>query len=172
MESKAKLFGHPIHPQLIVLPLGLLSAAVFFDIVHLITGEDGFRTVAFWNIAAGIVGGLAAAVFGAWDWLHIPRDTRAKRIGLWHGGGNVVVVTLFALSWLLRLGANGYEASPLAYALSFAGVALAVVTGWLGGELVDRLGVGVDPGANLDAPNSLSGQPAEAESPPARAAAR
>ena len=34
------------------------------------------------------------------------------------------------------------------------------MTGWLGGELVDRLGVGVDPGAHLDAPSSLSGQPA------------
>jgi hypothetical protein len=36
------------------------------------------------------------------------------------------------------------------------------VTGWLGGELVDRLGVDVDPGANLNAPSSLSGQAADA----------
>jgi uncharacterized membrane protein len=172
VESKAKLFGHPIHPTLIVLPLGLLSAAVVFDIVYLITRDDGFSTVAFWNIAAGVVGGLLAALFGAWDWLHIPRGTRAKRIGLWHGAGNVVVVTLFAVSWLIRLGAVGYEPSPLAYGLSFAAVALALVTGWLGGELVDRLGVGVDPGANLNAPNSLSGKPADAQSPPAPASAR
>lgn len=34
---------------------------------------------------------------------------------------------------------------------------LALVTGWLGGELVNRLGVGVDTGAHLDAPSSLSG---------------
>ena len=34
---------------------------------------------------------------------------------------------------------------------------LATVTGWLGGELVDRLGVGVDEGANVDAPSSLKG---------------
>jgi uncharacterized membrane protein len=162
MESKAKLFGHPIHPMLIVLPLGLLSAAIVFDIVHLLTGDEVFSSVAFWNIAAGVVGGLGAAVFGAWDWFHIPRGTRAKRIGLWHGGGNVVVVTLFALSWLLRLGAPGYEPNALALVLSFAGVALAAVTGWLGGELVDRLAVGVDPGANLDAPSSLSGVPADA----------
>jgi uncharacterized membrane protein len=160
MESKVKLFGHPVHPMLIVLPLGLLSTAVVFDIVYLLTDEPAFSTVAFWNIAAGIVGGLLAAVFGAWDWWHIPRETRAKRIGLWHGGGNVVVVVLFALSWLLRAGAVDYEPSGLAYVFSFAGLALATVTGWLGGELVDRLGVGVDPGANLDAPSSLSGAPA------------
>lgn len=165
MESKAKLFGHPIHPMLIVLPLGLLSAAVIFDVVYLITGEAAFSTVAFWNIAAGVIGGLSAAVFGAWDWWNIPQETRAKRIGLWHGGGNVVVVVLFALSWVLRLGQEGFEPSMLAYVLSFLGLGLAAVTGWLGGELVDRLGVGIDPGANLNAPNSLSGGPADARRP-------
>jgi len=163
MESKVKLFGHPIHPMLIVLPLGLLSAAVVFDIVYLVTGDDVFSSVAFWNIAAGVVGGLGAAVFGAWDWFHIPSDTRAKRIGLLHGGGNVVVVALFSISWILRLGQDGNEPGVVAYALSFGGLALAAVTGWLGGELVDRLGVGVDSGANLDAPNSLSGVPADAD---------
>lgn len=41
-------------------------------------------------------------------------------------------------------------------------ISMALVAGWLGGELVDRLGVGVDEGANLSAPNSLSGRPASA----------
>jgi uncharacterized membrane protein len=94
------------------------------------------------------------------DWLNVPGGTRAKRIGLLHGGGNVVVVTLFGISWLLRLNATGYEPSGLAYVFSFAGLALAAVTAWLGGELVDRLGVGVDEGANVDASSSLTGEPA------------
>jgi uncharacterized membrane protein len=160
MESHAKLFGHPIHPMLIVLPLGLLAAAVVFDVLYLFVGNDAFPTISFWNIAAGLVGGLLAAIFGLWDWLNIPSETRAKRIGLMHGGGNVVVMALFAGSWLLRLNEPGYETSGLALGLAIAGVLLALVTGWLGGELVDRLGVGVDRGANLDAPNSLSGRPA------------
>ncbi len=160
MESRAKLLGHPIHPMLIVLPLGLLAAAMIFDILHLLVDNDAFPTIAFWNIAAGIIGGLLAAIFGLWDWLHIPSDTRAKRIGLMHGGGNVVVLALFAGSWLLRLNEPGYVPSGLALALAIAGVLLALVTGWLGGELVNRLGVGVDRGAHLDAPNSLSGRPA------------
>lgn len=161
MESKVKLFGHPVHPMLIVLPLGLLSTAVVFDVIRLITDDSVFSTVAFWNIAAGVVGGLLAAIFGAWDWFHIPRDTRAKRIGLLHGGGNVVVVALFGISWLMRLAEDGHEPTVLAYVLSFGGLALAAVTGWLGGELVARLAVGVDPGANLNAPSSLSGQPTD-----------
>jgi uncharacterized membrane protein len=36
MESKAKLFGHPIHQILIVFPLGLLATAVIFDVIYLL----------------------------------------------------------------------------------------------------------------------------------------
>jgi uncharacterized membrane protein len=110
-------------------------------------------------IAAGIIGGLLAAVFGLIDWAAIPSGTRAKNIGLMHGAVNVVVVLLFIGSWLLRSSAP-QSPSSTALALSFIALALALVGGWLGGELVDRLGVGVDNGAHLDAPSSLSGRPA------------
>src|SRR4051794_19082234 len=99
MESKVKLFGHPVHPILIVFPLGLLATALVFDLLYLINGTTEFGLVAYWMIAAGVVGGLVAAVFGFLDWLGIPSDTRAKRIGLFHGLGNVVVTGLFAVSF-------------------------------------------------------------------------
>lgn len=160
MESRVKLLGHPVHPMLIVLPLGLFITAIVFDILYLATANSAFPTITYYNIIAGIAGGLLAAVFGLLDWLKVPSGTRAKSIGLMHGGGNVVVVTLFAISWLLRGQAAGFVPGTLALLFSFAGGALGLVTGWLGGELVDRLGVGVDPGANLNAPSSLSGRPA------------
>jgi uncharacterized membrane protein len=160
MESKIKLLGHPIHPMLIVFPLGLLAIAVLFDLARIFTGNDIFATVAFWNIAAGVVGGLTAALFGLLDWLNIPAGTRAKRVGALHCGGNVVVVGLFLISWLLRLGEPSYVPGALAFVLGLVAVLLALVTGWMGGELMDRLGVGVDEGANLNAPSSLSGEPA------------
>jgi uncharacterized membrane protein len=159
MESKAKLLGHPIHPMLIVFPLGLLATAVAFDIVGLSTGDSSWFGISFWMIAAGIIGGLLAAGFGLIDWWAIPSGTRAQSVGLWHGLGNVVVVALFAVSWFLRRPTPN-EPSSGALTLSFIAVVLAMVTGWLGGELVDRLGVGVDRGAHLDAPSSLSGRPA------------
>ena len=158
MESKAKALGHPIHPMLIVFPLGLLVAAVAFDILYLVTGNAAFATVSFWNIAGGVLGGLAAAVFGLVDWLAIPSGTRAKSVGLWHGAGNVIVVVLFAVSWLLRMGAQGNTPDIVAIGLGLVGAGIGAVTGWLGGELVDRLGVGVDEDANLNAPNSLTGK--------------
>src|SRR4051794_33704816 len=135
MESKAKLLGHPIHPMLIVFPLGLLATAVVFDIVGLSSGEAAWFDRSFWMIAAGIIGGLLAAVFGLIDWLAISAGTRAKAIGLWHGVGNVVVVLLFGVSWYLRRGTPNVPGTP-ALALSFLGVLLSLVTGWLGGELV------------------------------------
>jgi uncharacterized membrane protein len=102
MESRAKLLGHPIHPMLIVFPLGLLATAVVFDVVGLSKGDASWFGISFWMIAAGIVGGLLAAVFGLIDWWAIPSGTRGKAIGLWHGVGNVVVVLLFIVSWFLR----------------------------------------------------------------------
>lgn len=157
METKFKLLGHPVHPMLIVFPLGLLSTAVIFDLLYLATDNDEFATFAFWAIAAGVVGGLLAAVFGLWDWLGIPRDTRAKSIGLIHGIGNVVVTALFAISWLLRTGDPTYlPESMLPLILGLVGAAIALFTAWLGGELVYRLRVGVDGDAHLDASNSLT----------------
>jgi len=155
MEARAKIFGHAIHPILIVYPLGLLSAAVIFDVIYLATGNPTWTTVSFWMIAAGIIGGLLAAVFGLIDYLKIPSGTRAARIGLLHGATNLGVMILFIASWYLRWSSPEVP-SNAAFALSFIGVVAALLGGWLGGELVERLGVGVTPGANLNAPNSLT----------------
>lgn len=160
MESRAKLFGHPVHPMLVVLPLGLFIMAVVMDIAFYVTGRPALAAVAFWNIVGGIIGGLLAAVFGLIDWLAIPSGTRAKAIGLYHGVGNVIVVALFAVSASLRYQVAEFFPPVLALALGAIGLLLGVVTGWLGGELVDRLAVGVDDGAHLNAPNSLTGRPA------------
>jgi Predicted membrane protein len=141
--------------MLIVFPLGLLGMAVIFDIIRLIFGATGLASSSYHMIAAGVITGLLAAVFGFIDWLAIPSGTRAKRIGVWHAIGNVTIVVLFAISWWLRRG-DPADPSTLAFVLGLVGLLLALVTSWLGGELVDRLGVGVYDNANVDAPSSLS----------------
>ena len=160
MKSRARILGHSVHQILIVFPLGLLATAVVFDAIFLATDNATMAVVAYWMIVAGILGGLVSAPFGLIDWLAIPRHTRAWAVGLTHGLGNVVVLALFAVSWYLRFD-DPAAARWTASAFSFAGAGLAVVTGWLGGELVSRLGVGVYDGAHLNSPNSLSGRSAQ-----------
>ena len=163
MESRIKLLGHPLHQMLIVFPLGLLGAAALFDVVHLITNNGNLGLVSYYMIAGGLIGGILAAPAGLVDWLSIPAGTRARAIGALHGLGNVAVLGLFLVSWFVRRDAPQFPSTG-AMVLSFAGLGLAVVTGWLGGELVTRLGVGIDNGAHLNATSSLKG-PAESPSP-------
>jgi uncharacterized membrane protein len=160
MESRAKLLGHPIHPMLVVFPLGLLATAAIFDVVHLITGGVGWAIASYYLIPAGFVGGLLAAAFGLIDFLAIPKRTRARRIGTMHGIGNVFVLFMFWISWFMRSPDSSESPPWLAVVLSVSATLFALITGWLGGELVERLSVGVDEGANVDAPSSLSGRPA------------
>jgi uncharacterized membrane protein len=156
MESKVKLLGHPVHAMLTDFPAALFTATVLFDVIGLITGSPQFATVSWWTLTAGLLFGLVTALFGLIDWLGIRSGTRAKNVGMWHGLGNLVVVILFARSWWLRLGAPGYAPAGIAVLLGIVGIGIALLTLWLGGELVFRLGIGVDPEANVDAPSSLA----------------
>src|SRR5579871_2286762 len=102
MGKTVKFLGHPVHQQLIAFPVGLLLTAAIFDIIFAITNDSRWTETAFYLIGAGVLGGLAAAVFGLLDWLGVPSETRAKRIGAIHGLANVLVVLLFIASFFLR----------------------------------------------------------------------
>ncbi len=155
MESRAKLLGHPVHQMLVPIPAGLFIVAAILDGVGAFVQTSWISTVTFWNVALGIGSALLAAVFGALDFRHIPDNTRAKRIGAMHGIGNVIAVVLFAGALAARLWEPNYEPTVLALILEVSALVLLGVTAWLGGELVDRLGVGIDDGANVNAPSSL-----------------
>ncbi|MBA2378559.1 MAG: DUF2231 domain-containing protein [Blastocatellia bacterium] len=161
MEARAKILGHAIHPMVIVFPLGLLATAAIFDAAYLIFGGTSLPTAGFWMIVSGLVGAGFASVFGWIDWTAIPEGTRAKTIGLYHGMVNMTVALVFAIGLYLRWDVP--TAPPMiAIVLSFIGVGLALLGGWLGGELVERLGVAVHPGANANAPSSLTHDDARA----------
>ncbi|HJU76027.1 MAG TPA: DUF2231 domain-containing protein [Gemmatimonadaceae bacterium] len=155
MRARATLLGHAVHPMLVHFPLGLLGMAVFFDVISLATRTPQLIVASYYMIAAGIISGLVAAVFGVIDWFGIPSGTRAKAIATWHARGNVIVLILFAVSWWVRRGNPGAPPN-LAIVLALAGGALSLVTGWLGGELVSRLAVSVDEGAHVNASSSLT----------------
>lgn len=155
MESKVKLFGHPIHPMLVVFPVGLFTTSVLFDFLSLITREPGLTITAYYMIAVGLIGGVLAAIFGAIDWSRLPYNSRAWNLGLLHGIGNFLIMGLFLLNWLRRKDNLNFGPETATLLLSAVGLGVLLLTAWIGGELVYRLGVAVDRGANVDAPSSL-----------------
>jgi uncharacterized membrane protein len=150
-----KLLGHRLHPMFVSFPIGLLGGSVAFDLAYLATENARWADIAFAMIGLGIVSGLVAAPFGSIDWLAIPSGTRAKRVGLLHGATAFLSVGLFAASWWLRYNASVLPSAPALLA-SFTGVALLSLAAWLGGELVECMGIGVNSSAHPNSPSSLS----------------
>jgi uncharacterized membrane protein len=149
MSTPASIRKHPIHPMLVVFPLALWTSAVAFDVVSMVGGNGIFRAVAFYDIAAGIVGAVAAAVPGIIDYFTLSGS--AARVGTWRMVLNVVALALFTVSWVLRTrwgaGVVGVD-SWLPHLAAFVGLAVLFPSSWLGGALVYEHGMGVAP-ANM-----------------------
>jgi len=140
--STASVSRHPVHPALVPIPIGLLTAAAASDVAHLVTGDRFFARASRWLLAGGFAGGVTAAVPGLIDFVTI----RAARgpVGIAHAGGNATILGITAASLLLRR--ESADRVPLgAMALSLLAAVLLAGTGWLGGELVFRKRIGVVP---------------------------
>jgi uncharacterized membrane protein len=140
--SSANLAGHPVHPILVTLPIGLFVATLLFDLIFWGARNEAFATGAFWLLVAGLVAAALAAVAGLIDFLG---DARIRALGdAWqHAIGNVVMVLvqLFNLYWRYRYGASAIL--PLGVILSLISVCILLFTGWKGGEMVFRHRVAV-----------------------------
>jgi uncharacterized membrane protein len=145
MRTRGSIAGHPIHAILVVFPVGLFLTALVFDVLGMLTAASIWKTLAFYVIGAGIVGGLAAAVFGFVDYLDLTGTV--ARTATWHMALNLTVVSLFTASWLLRTTAGerwiGAESAVPQFLTILGGLVL-LVSGWLGGHLVYVHGIGVD----------------------------
>jgi uncharacterized membrane protein len=160
MAGKINFLGHPVHPMVIVFPLGLLPSAVACDIIFLVRHNPNWGHISYWLIAGGVVSGLFAAIFGFADWLGLDKGTRAKKIGLVHSVVMEITLVLFAISWWLRRPAPD-QPTLMAIVIGIVALVFGGLGGWLGGELVYRMSVGVDFDAHVDSPSSLSGRPAK-----------
>ena len=161
MAGKINFLGHPVHPMVIPFPLGLLTAAVVCDIIFLVNASVTASTISYWLIAAGVLSGLFAAIFGIADWAALDNGTRAKRLGGWHATVNVIMLVLFAISWFMRRGLPDHP-STFAVVLGIIAILFGTLGGWFGGEMVYRCSVGVDFDAHVNSPSSLSDKPAKA----------
>lgn len=146
MASKASIGGHPIHPMLIPFPIGLWATSFALDIWFYFERNPTWLYASKFMIAAGCLGALAAAIPGFIDWLTI-KDPKVVRMGNWHARLNVAALIVFAISLFFRLGSYGHLVGhrlTIPFLLSFLGVILIGISGWLGGEMVFKHGVAVD----------------------------
>lgn len=144
MKSKASIAGHPIHPMLIPFPLALWATSFAVDLLFYFLRHPTLLIIAKFMIAAGCLGAIAAAIPGIIDWLTI-KNGGVKRVANWHARLNVAALVVFAISFFLRMGRYSELVGrrlTLPFLLSLIGVILISISGWLGGELVFRYGIG------------------------------
>jgi uncharacterized membrane protein len=146
-----RLLGHPVHPMLVHLPMGLLLTAPLWDLLGLALPAS--RTVAAavgdWTLAVGCLGGLAAAVAGMIDFAALSAEHPAGRAANLHLYLVLGALGFFGASVLTRHGHPMAGASPGSLAvllavlgLDLGGCLLLVAGGFFGAEMVYRHGVG------------------------------
>lgn len=145
MRSKANIKGHPLHPILVSFPVAFFSGALVFDLLHVIAGQPFYSNIAKYLVIAGLLTALAAAIPGFIDFLFtVPPKSSAKKRAAKHGLTNVGVLLFFGLSLLYRTRVPEPDIS-LILGLETIGIVLLVFAGWMGGTLVYRNQIGVDP---------------------------
>jgi len=133
--------------MLVPLPIGLWVFSLVCDIAYFSQGTAIWSTLALYTMVGGIIGALLAALPGLFD-LYNLQASPTKKIGLWHMGINLGLVTLYVLNFLWRRNV-GDDIGP--FVLSIVAVLGLAVSGWFGGEMVYNHGVGV---ARVDEPKA------------------
>jgi uncharacterized membrane protein len=140
MSTPASIAKHPLHPMLVVFPIGLWVFSLISDFVFLLGGDARWNDVAFYTMAGGLIGAVLAAVPGFFDMFSIS-DKKVGKIAWTHMMLNLIAVVIFAVDFYLRLRNPAGAIFPIL--LSVAGILFIAVSGWLGGEMVYVHGMGV-----------------------------
>lgn len=141
IATTAKISGHPLHPLLVPVPIGLFVGMLLADVAYLATGAAFWAEAAFWALVGAIVFALIAALAGFADFFGNAR-IRAISDAWRHMIGNLAAVVVALISVFVRL--NG-AMMPWGLVLSVVIVGLLLYTGWKGGELAYRHRVGMLP---------------------------
>jgi nitrite reductase/ring-hydroxylating ferredoxin subunit/uncharacterized membrane protein len=151
--------GHPLHPALSDLPIGLWTGALLLDIADRDPApRSGIEPAALFS-AAGIATAVATAATGVVDWT--VSDDEDRRLGLFHGVLNTAALGLQGVSLAARL--TGHRRS--AQGLGAASLAVTGAAAYLGGHLVFAKAVMVNRVAGADGPRRWVRVIEEAELP-------
>jgi uncharacterized membrane protein len=141
MKSKASIAGHPLHPALVALPVGLIVWAFVADIIYLATSQNPtWYDISYYSGIAAVVTALIAAMPGFLDFFTLARGTNVESIALVHMIANLCTVGLFIAAAVLQYAEGATDGSMLTAVVVLHGLGLGLVSlaGWLGGEMVFR----------------------------------
>jgi uncharacterized membrane protein len=125
-------------PLLLVTPFAILAVAGALDLLFLVTGNTLWTTLSFTMIPAGVVGGVVSVAVCTHDWFAAPSGSRVRSVGAWFVIGTALAITIFAQSWAARFGTVS-DTGGLGVILGCMGGSIALMSGWLLGEYLDRL---------------------------------
>jgi uncharacterized membrane protein len=129
--------GHPLHPVVVALPIGAWAVGAWYDARSALTHDPRSEEAADEALRFGVVAALAAATTGLVQYVDA-RD-QARRETVVHAVLNNVALGLYVTSLAMRKRGR----RPLGRRLAAAGLGLVSISGWLGGDLAYRHGVGV-----------------------------
>jgi len=141
MSTRASIYHHPIHPMLIVFPLGLWIFAFVCYAIYLLSEVPVWRVVSLYAMGGGIVGAALAAVPGVIDFLALGQS-RVQNFALSHMISNIIGLTIFLIAFALAVFSPDRVLVP--FVLGIFGLLAIGIGGWLGGALVYEHGVGVE----------------------------
>lgn len=140
MRSRFSVRGHPLHPLLVAVPIGLFAWAFVADIVFVVSDDRSWYDISFWSGIAAIVTAAVAAVPGFGDYLTMAVNSDSRVIATAHMALNISVLVLFAVAAGFQVDEGALSGSNLTAVviLHGIGVGLLAVSGALGGEMVYR----------------------------------
>ncbi|HEY1266198.1 MAG TPA: DUF2231 domain-containing protein [Candidatus Binatia bacterium] len=144
MTTPASIGKHPVHPMLVVIPMGLWVFSLVADLFSTAGGGGVWKIIALYTMGGGIAGALIAAVPGLIDFFSL-KESHIRYLARYHMFVNLTATGIFAADFYLRVSNSQQGFLPLA--LSIFAIAVIGVGGWLGGELVYVQGVGAVPPA-------------------------
>ncbi|MGZ8392992.1 MAG: DUF2231 domain-containing protein [Gemmatimonadales bacterium] len=128
-----------LHAVLNDLPVGLLLAAVMFDLLAVFTKRPWFRQMGVWIMLVGAIGGALAVLSGLQAEEHISHGDAVHRVMETHEQLGLITLAIFGLLTLWRLVRErrmGGGERTLSLLVSLAGVGFLVATGVYGGKLI------------------------------------
>lgn len=141
MRTPAQIGGHPIHPMLVTIPIGLWVFSLVCDFIARGSATpQNWATASLYAMVGGVIGALLAALPGLIDLLSL-RDKAIRKTALIHMSLNLTIVVLYAINAWTRVQQSVSPGTSLG--LSVLAIAMLLVSGWLGGKMVYEAGVAV-----------------------------